>query len=335
MTTNDQSTEQNNFSYLSKSKPPQHAELYFPALERHLVHHLQACGASFKRLWQNPFATMLTIFVIGISLALPTGLLLFLKNIQGISTGWSQSAQISLFLKIGTSARQAEQMITALKAQNSIQTARYISPQQGLAELEKTVGLNNILSELSHNPLPPVITVTPSLSLLNSQDIHHLVKTLQTLPHVDSAQLNLTWVEKLYAIIDLMRRGIWGLACLLVMGVILVIGNTIRLLTLNHRHEIEVIKLIGATNRFVRRPFLYAGFFYGLGGALVAALLVNGAIQGLASPVATLAKLYHSHYQLTGLDSTTFRGLIIIGIIVGVLGSALAVSRHLRGINPQ
>ncbi len=297
-------------------------------LERHLQVLLQALG----RLLNAPLATLMTAAVIGIALALPAGLYVLLDNARQLSDQWQQSTRISLFLKQELDNEQGAALAGRLAGQQQIAETGYISPQQALQEFRDFSGFGDILDTLEQNPLPGVVTVQPATR--QPEAIQKLLEQLQELPEVDVAQLDMEWVKRLHSIIGIIQRGILIMAGLLSLAVLLIVGNTIRLDIENRRDEIVITKLIGASDGFIRRPFLYTGFWYGLGGAGIALLLVNLSLALLQRPVLHLAGLYGSQFRLGFTDLHTVLLLLAAGILLGLLGALLAVGRHLRSIEP-
>lgn len=297
--------------------------------------HGQAFFYSLGKLCLQPLANFMTIAVIGIALALPATLFILLQNIQTLSAGWNNKAQISLFLKQDITDQQAHILQQQLRTQSAIAKVTYISPAQGLAEFAKQSGFGNVLQQLNSNPLPGVLLVEPAIRVNTPLRMHQLVVQLKQLPEVDIAQLDMGWVKRLFGIINLAEHSVFALGFLLALTVILVVGNTIRLSIQNARDEIEIAKLVGATNAFVRRPFLYTGIFYGFFGALVAYLLVDLLLLWLSSPVATLSGLYQSGFYLQGFSLLSSEILFLIGMGLGWFGSWLAVTRQLKKIEPS
>jgi cell division transport system permease protein len=301
----------------------------------YLQRHAQVALDSLGRLYRNPLPSIMTAAVIGIALALPSGLYLLLDNLHRMSGSWDGQASISVFLKGNVPAQQAEGLATRIRQWPEVAALRLITPEQALEEFTAASGFADALETLDENPLPAVLIVAPRGEYTAPEPAAQLQKKLRNLPEVDLAQLDLEWVQRLAAMIDIARRGILVTGTLLALAVLLVIGNTIRLEIQNRRAEIVVTKLIGATNAFVRRPFLYSGLWYGLLGALLAWLLVVTGFWLLADPVARLAGLYHSDFALRTLPLLSLGLLLASGILLGLLGSWLAVGRHLTAIEPN
>ncbi len=301
----------------------------------YLQRHAQVALDSLGRLYRNPLPTIMTAAVIGIALALPSGLYLLLDNLHRLSGSWDGQASISVFLKTGVPAQQAEGLATRIRQWPEIESLRLITPEQALEEFTTRSGFADALETLDENPLPAVLIVAPRSEHTAPEPAARLQQKLLDLPEVDLAQLDLEWVQRLAAMIDIARRGILVISTLLALAVLLVIGNTIRLEIQNRRAEIVVTKLIGATNAFVRRPFLYSGLWYGLLGALLAWLLITGGFRLLADPVTRLAGLYQSDFTLETLPLRSLGLLLACGTLLGLLGSWLAVGRHLNAIEPN
>ncbi len=304
------------------------------ALRVYVLRHLQVFFYSLGQLSRQPFATLMTVAVIGIALALPTGLHVILKNARQLSGGWDGAAQISLFLKRSTSDKQARQLAERIRKLPDIKAVSYISRDEALAEFRRLSGFGDALQALKDNPLPAVLVVRPALQNSDPAAAGSLLDRLRRYPSVDMAQLDMQWVKRLFVIMDIVRRGVLVLAALLALAVLLVVGNTIRLAIQNRRDEIVVMKLIGATDAFIRRPFLYTGFWYGLLGGVIAWLLVSLSLSVLGGPVEQLAGLYQHRFRMSGLDFSATLLLLLTSILLGLVGSWLAVGRHLRDIEP-
>lgn len=296
-------------------------------------HHLSVAVDSLTRLLATPFGSLMTWAVIAIALSLPVGLYVFLNNAQLVSSNWDGSAQISLYLKENVQESTGKNLTKTLQMDSEIAETHYLSREQTLAEFKEFSGFGEALNYLDDNPLPPVIIVRPAISGIASQQA--LVERLQALPEVEEAQLDLAWVKRLYHIMELGQRTITALGLLLGLAVLLVVGNTIRLAIENRRQEIVVVKLIGATDAFVRRPFLYTGIWYGLGGGLLSWVLVNASLYWLDAPIRSLASAYASDFSLIGLSLQDSLLLLISSTLLGWLGAWIAVGRHLSKVEPN
>jgi cell division transport system permease protein len=294
-----------------------------------LLRHAQVLVGSFGQLARTPIATALTLTVIGITLALPAGLVVAINNLDRLSAGFDRGGQISLFLKQDTSDAAAQKLAQQLRARSGVATVEYISREAALAEFRKHSGFGSALDALSGNPLPAVLVVRPEAGT-SPAALETLRTALARQPGVELAELDLAWVKRLHALLELAERAVWLLAVLLAAAVLLIVGNTIRLAVLNRQTEIEVIQLVGGTPAFIRRPFLYAGWLQGLLGGLIAWLLVELGLLWLTGPVSDLAGLYGSPFGLEGLPFASGLALVASGGILGWLGSRLAVGWHLR-----
>ncbi|MCP5147384.1 MAG: ABC transporter permease [Pseudomonadales bacterium] len=287
-----------------------------------------------QRVLDNPVSSAMTWLVIGIALALPSGLNVALDNISQLSASWDSPAQISLFLHDEVSDERARELQSELSARADVSVSRFVSREEALEEFRSLSGFADVLSSLQANPLPHLIVVAPA------QDSDQLAAAglraeLEAYPDVAQAVLDMEWLQRLNSLMMLGRRLVWAVAGLLILGVLLILGNTIRLAIESRREEIVIVKLVGGSNAFVRRPFLYTGLWYGVGGGLFAGLLVGASLWFLQDTVAELARLYQSDFRLRGLGIMGGLNLIILGGMLGLAGAWLAVSRHLADIQPR
>jgi cell division transport system permease protein len=302
--------------------------------QAYMQHHKLMAIDSLQRLMSSFGSSLMTWLVLAIALSLPMTLYVSLENVKQLSRTLDQSSQMSVYLKQGTLDRFAAEIVTDLKSWSQIQTVLYISPEQALAEFTSSTGLTDVIDGLDSNPLPGVISVVPKLDQQNVVELEQLEQKILSLRHVESVQLDLLWVKRLYQFMDLGQRLVWALAALLGLAVLLIIGNTIRLSIESRRDEIRVVKLVGGTDAFVRRPFLYTGIWFGLGGGLIAWILLSVGLYWLSGPVERLITLYGSDFVLRGLGFSDSLLLIFDGVLLGWLGAWLAVSRHLSRIEP-
>jgi len=301
-------------------------------LRLYFLRHAQAFVDSLGRLLAAPLASIMTVMVIGIALALPTGLYLIVKNLRGFDDQWQSATQLSVFLQKELPAARLNNLLDELKQDAGIAEFEYRDPAAVLIEFSQLADLGDSLAVLDDNPLPGVIIVQATAT--DTQAMTILVERLESKAEVDFVQLDRRWLERLYAIVDIGKRGIIVLACLLGLAVLLVVGNTIRLSIEGRRAEIQITKLIGGTDGFIRRPFLYSGFWYGFFGGIFALFLINIALFAIRGPIKALARLYDDGFGLLAVDFST-TGIVVIGaILLGWGGSWLAVSRHLRDIQP-
>lgn len=299
-----------------------------------LLRHLQVALASLGRLARSPLSSLMTILVLGIALSLPAGLHLLLKNVQQLAGHWDGAATISLYLAPETGRGEAGRLAERIRRLVGVEQVTLIDREQALEEFRRLGGFAGALEALEGNPLPHVLVVRPDPAHSDPDSADALLQRLQGMKPVELGQLDLQWVRRFQAITEIARRGLLVLAALLGMAVLLVVVNTIRLEIQNRRAEIEITKLIGGTDAFIRRPFLYLGLWYGLFGGLSAWLLVSLSLWLLSGPVARLAGLYDSRFVLAGMDPATVAGLLGGAILLGLGGAWLAVARHLRDIEP-
>ncbi len=299
-----------------------------------LLQHMQAFIFSLGQYLKYPLSNFLTTAVIGISLALPASFYLLLDNVRFVSSSWDGSLQITLFLQTDINDEQALTFANKLKENKTINETVLIKREDALAEYQKLSGFADALNALDENPLPNVILVKPAIDGMHEAETESLIKELEAMPEVDNAQYDSQWIKRLLYLLDIINRVIIILSTLLAIGVLLIIGNTIRLSIYNRRAEIEITKLFGGTDSFIQRPFLYSGLWYGAFGGIIAWVLITVSMQMLRGPVKQLANLYASDFQLIGLDFFNSLLLIGIGIALGLIGSWISVKRHLKAIDP-
>ena len=297
-------------------------------LKSYFLSHLRNCVSCLGTMWREPWNSILTVIVIGVALALPTGLMAFVANAQKINTHWDNGIQMSVFLKKSVNASFVTEKQAALKSYNVITKTQYISPEQGLKEFEQTTEQANLLKYLDENPLPPILILSLNTQTAK-QDIEKIITQIKTWPEVEKIQLDQTWLQRLHALLALADYLVTIITIILAMTVFIITCNTIRLDIEKKKRHIIITKLIGATNAFIRREFLYFGFWYGLLGSIIAWLIVTISIVILKVPVAKVATLYQSHFVLTGLDSKSTLMLFILGIILGISGAWIAVGKYL------
>lgn len=298
-------------------------------LRLYFTNHVRACLNGFNELANAPMATTMTLIVIAIAIALPVLLYLLLQNIQGLSHHWQQQT-ISLYLKNSISQPDLMQLKNQLQNNPEITSVDYVSPEQGLIEFSKLAHMNNSLRELPDNPLPPVLVIHPTERGQSPDHIQPLFNSVKNLPNVEQAQLDMAWVKRLYYLLTIGQRFMITLVILFGLGVILIVGNTIRLTTHHYRQEMLVLRLIGASSAFIRRPLLYRGWLYGLLGGSLAILFVSLILWWLSNPSELLAQTYHSTWVLNELPNHTAAIILGIASLLGWLGSWIAVERYLH-----
>lgn len=298
-------------------------------------HHRASALDSFGRLADTPLQTLMTALVVAIALALPATLLLALGNLQKVGERWDSNPKITVFLQLDAREAAIQGFRDTLQRMPEVEALEYISPEQALLSFQAQSGFSEVLTALDKNPLPPTLVVTPAPMSAAPLPLEALRGQIASDPLVDEVSLDMEWVRRLDAIMTLGKQLVLGLAALLGLGVLLVIGNTIRLEIESRREEIVIIKLVGGTNGFVRRPFLYTGFWYGMIGGLLACLLVSVGVASLGGPVRALAATYHDTFVLHGLGFVGCMALVASCITLGLLGAWLAVGRHLSVIEPR
>ncbi|MDJ0655963.1 MAG: permease-like cell division protein FtsX [Xanthomonadales bacterium] len=297
--------------------------------------HLFALVSSLGRITARPGTSLMTAGVIAVSLALPATLQVSLNSLGQLSGQWDQLNQVSLFLQPGTTGDEADTLAGQLRSRNDVDAVELIDPDQALDEFSRLSGFNQALDALPDNPLPWVLVVTPGPATDGLSRVDLLVSQLGELPQVEFAQFDRQWLTRFQSLLRIGQRTSGVMAVLLGIAVLLIVGNTIRLELQSRRDEIEVSKLLGATDGFVRRPFLYLGLWYGILGGLLAMVLVSAVLLALGGPVARLAETYQSDFRLVGLG--LWEPLILVGGggLTGWLGSWLAAGRQLSRIDPS
>jgi len=296
--------------------------------------HVSTAVGSLGRLARQPFASLMIILVIAVTLALPTAISLVVKNARSVSSSWDNALDFSVFLKQDISEEEAENLAELIGKRADVDTVELISADEALAEFKQQSGFAEALDQLSGNPLPHTLVVRPGPGN-TSASLGLLQEEIGNLPETDHVQVDTEWVQRFHAILDIVRQAIAIGAALLGVAIVVIIGNTIRLDIENRRDEIEVTKLIGATNAFVRRPFLWTGFWYGLFGGLMALALVYSGLHMLEEPVTRLSGLYQGNIVIASLNLEEGAAIIGVGIFLGLFGSWFTAARHMRRIEPR
>lgn len=323
-----------NVTKKNRSKPAVGASVQTQAfsVRAYLSNHKQVSVETLLNLFKTWFASLMTWLVIGIAFALPLILYILLDNVNQLGGEWQGKPRISIYLESGLSERVMGELLDSLVENEAVASAKLITAEEALKDFQMQSGFKDVLSSLPFNPLPAVIEVEPEAS--SPAALKLLVTKLADRPGIESISFDLDWVERLFAILALGERFVTALSVFLGLGVLLSIGNTIRLAIENRRAEIEVVKLVGGTDSFVRRPFLYLGLWYGLGGALFAWLMVQLSLIFLSGPIERLLHSYQNEFYLSGLGFAETLILLASGAFLGVLGAGIAVGRHLHRIEP-
>jgi cell division transport system permease protein len=300
-----------------------------------LTRHLQTLIGSLGDLSRNPFTSTLSILVIAIALALPGAMFAALANINKFTSEFEHGAKISLFLSPEISIPQAELLQQSLTQHVDIKHIEMITPEQAMEEFKLKSGLKEALDSLSENPLPVVLLAYPKDMVARSPEkLAGLINELGKLEPVELSQFDLEWIKRLSAFLELATRAVWVIAIILGLGVFLVIGNTIRLAIVNRQEEIRIIKLIGGTDAFVRRPFLYSGMLQGLFGGLLALLVIILLFSFISKPASSLSSMYGISLGLDPLQLLPALVLTSSGALLGWLSARVTVGVYLRQFGP-
>ncbi|WCN15182.1 cell division protein FtsX [Marinomonas mediterranea] len=307
------------------------------SLSRYFRLHQQTLLESLIRLFAYPLASIMTIVVISISLALPGGLFVMLKNVERVTDQWERQSVISLYLFSNLDDTEALSLSHQLSARADVSSVEYISKEEGLRYFEQSSGYEEILSALPENPLPIVLKVIPTapVSLATLQSLTDLKEDLSELPQVEYVELDAQWLQRLATILNFGQRFVYALSALLIAAVLLIVGNTIRMAVESRREEVLVMKLVGATDAYIRRPFLYMGFWFGALGGLLACIMILLLSWWVSTPAERLIELYHSGFELQTFNAGEVVLCLTISAIVGTGGAWIAVSRHIADIELQ
>jgi len=301
----------------------------------YFLQHFQQIFSSFSELWRTPFSTLMTILVLGISLSVPSVFHVLYKNTESISSQWDKASEISLFLKKDISSQRVQVLINKLSLYDEIETVTLITSHQALEEFKNISGFSKALTYLGENPLPDVLVVVPTENSMNLAASKLLVAKLKREQNVDLVQVDLEWIEKLQTILSVAVDIVVAISALLLLSVLLVVINTIRLNILQQRPEIEVLKLVGATNRFIQRPYLYGGLWCGFLGGCLAWLFTYISIESMESGITNLMDLYKVDFYLTLLNVNEVGVLIAASSMLGLFASYISVKQYLVKIEPK
>lgn len=332
-------TRPSNDSHASRSAKPNGAEQSKKRLidvgSSYWKHHITSCMTTFKRLLGVPLPTLMTTLVVAIALALPAVLLLALGNIQYVGKTWDANPKVSLYIHLKAKEAAIDGLVKRLSARSDIGDVNYISREEALHEFQRLSGFGSALDGLDVNPLPALLEITPLIRHLQPAQLSALAEELESEAIVDQAIVDMDWVRRLLEMMALGHKIVYSLASLLALGALVAIGNTVRLAIESRRDEIIVAKLVGATDSFVRRPFLYTGIWYGIFGGILACGIVLIGFLLIADSVKRLAYLYRSDFILQGLGVSGSLSLLILSAFLGWCGAWLAVRRHLVSIQPS
>lgn len=299
-----------------------------------LLGHRQALVSSMKALCDTPLATCMTLTVIAISLTLPALFWLLSTNIKQLTSGWQQGEHISLYLQVSLSEAEQSALLQKVRQTEGVAVATLISAREGLVQLQQQEGLRDVSQYLETNPLPAVIDVLPAPLLNTPEKIQALFQQLKAYPHVEQVKLDMQWIARLYAILGFVTALAKAFMMLLGFAVVMIIGNTLRLAVHKRHEEVQVLKLIGATDAYIARPFLYSGLWFGFIGALFALLLMKLFVLSLSSVFHELLILYHIQYVALSFSWIEAFYLVCIAMGLGWLGARLSIKRQLALIEP-
>lgn len=294
--------------------------------------HLQSLVFSLGLYFKNPLNNILTTLVLAIAIALPLGFYVFIDNISRITKTWDNSVQIMLFLKQDVDQKTAEALQAKLEQKASIERITLITKEQALEDYQRLSGFNDVLMGLDYNPLPIVLLIDPVKSIDMNTIGKDLIPSLRELPEADLAEYDRQWVKKLFSLIEIFKRIVLIISALFALAVILIVGNTIRLMVFNRKDEIKITKLFGATDAFIRRPFLYTGFWHGLIAGIIAWAIITISLFLVAPPIDSLANLYSYNFSIHHPGILEVFCLLFISFLLGVIGSWQSVNRHLKEI---
>ncbi len=300
---------------------------------RYFLAHIMAFKISFRNLSATPFATLLTMAAIGVCISLPVGLYVIIKNAQHFSQKWDEGSALSLYIEPKATTKQIDALVAKIKAYPFVEKTNFISPDEALTEFQETSGLKDTLALLPENPLPGVINIQINTELSSLDEIQRMKESLEKQAFVKQAVFDYAWVTKLNAALAFCKALTHCLYLIIGLGVMLMVGNTIRLALERHRDEIEVLNLIGATTAFIRRPFLYRGILYGLLGGIIAAVVITQVISVLEKQAFTLENLFQGVFLLENLSFYDTVLLLAASACLGWLGAGIAFAQQHRLID--
>lgn len=296
-------------------------------------HHRECAVSALMRLVRNPVSSALTWLVIAISLTLPTLFYLALASLEQQTERWQSGGQITLYLTDATAVEEGRTLAEELGQRPEVISVRYIDADSAWESFSQSLTLNDDRLQLESNPLPASIVLVPNGQ--SKTELEALRLVIDGLPQVEDIQLDLAWIDRLNRFLELIATGVSGLAILLGVAVLLVVGNTIRLAIESRKEEIRIVKLLGATEAFIRRPFLYLGLWYGLLGGIAAWILVSGIAWWLHTPLSAFLDTYGLDAQVTWLDLSETFVLLFSATLVSLMGTHIALWRHLREAEPR
>ena len=299
-------------------------------MKKWLNQNIQSFNMVLVRMRQNLLGTILICGVMGVTLSLPAILFTIIDNLGQVTSSVESKPQLSLFLKLDASTSTKQAISEQLKKHPDIAKYEFVSKESAWEQLQQNANTADISASLNKNPLPDAYFVTPKD--IKPKNVQRLQQEMQQWDGIELAQLDAKWIKRLDTVLKLGQKAIFVLVALLGFALVAIIGNTIRLQMMTQLDEIEVSKLIGATNQFIRRPFLYAGTLYGLGGGLAAWLIVLGVVAFFNTSVTEIADSYASQFRLSMPNATITLVMLLSAVGLGWLGSFVAITRSLAKI---
>jgi cell division transport system permease protein len=304
-------------------------------IKAYLQLHAQALFSSLGRLVRTPVTFSMTVAVLALAISLAGGFYLLLANIQQLTGDLEASNQISIFLKPEISVDDGQNLTDVLQNNPHITDVLFISKQQAMEEFKQYSGFGEALDALAGNPLPNVIQVLPKNTLSDDALFEKLTSKLEQLPEVDFVQVDMAWLKRLQAMLHLANRGIVILNSLLALAILFITGNTIRLELQNRKEEVLIAKLVGATDGFIRRPFLYSGFWYGFIAGLCAWILITIIVLLIQHPLEQLSELYDERFDVRYLNLKETFLMLLTSSGLGMLGAGLVLYRQIQQLKPD
>lgn len=304
-------------------------------LHAHLLNHAHGLFSSLGRLTRTPFTSAMTVSVLSIAIALAASFYIVVANVQQLTGNLETSNQMSLFLKDHVTEAAGQKLAEQLKQNPNVEYVKFINKNQAMEEFKVNSGFGDALNALETNPLPNVIQLLPKNSLESNEAIQQLMAEFKQIPNVDFVQVDMQWVARVQTLMLIAGRSVTVVSILLGFAVTFITGNTIRLELQNRQDEVYISKLVGATNAFIQRPFLYTGFWLGFIAGFLAWIIVTIMLLIVESPVEKLSTLYNGSFELQFLGFFEFLTLMLLASTLAVVGSWAVLHYQLRQIKPQ
>ncbi len=293
-------------------------------------HHIDSFKLSLNRAINGPVAFIFTALMIAIALSIPISLYVVFSSVQQLTNQWDSDKQITLFLADQVNYKQAQQLAESIASKKEIANAVAINKQAALDEFKQQMGLDSITENLPQNPLPHLIIANPEATLSDFESLQALESELRDMKQVQQVQFDLLWFQRLQAMLAVINRIQWIVSIVLLLAIALIIANVIRWEVTSRHAEIEIIKLVGASDAYVRRPFLYSGFWLGISGSVLALIIVSLCSWLIQQSTTTLSSLFGSDFQLTSLSIDLASLIIISASLLGVGAAWVAVTHKLK-----